>query len=212
MKKKVLLFDLDGTLTDSAEGVFHSVKYALSAFGIDAKSEELRGYIGPPLTWSFHHFHGLSEQDAWKAIKLFREVYEQTGKFENRVYEGVPEILATLREMGYLLGVATSKPLHFATQILDHFHLTDAFDYIAGTGPDESGGKEEVVRDALAHFAVDPREVWMIGDRLHDIEGAHAAGVEAIGVLWGYGSREEFTEYKADAVVETPAELVELLR
>ncbi len=211
MKKKVLLFDLDGTLTDSAEGVFRCVAHALAAFGISAEPQSLCGYIGPPLNWSFPHFHGLTEEETDRAIGLFRREYEAGGKFENRVYEGVFEMLSVLRAAGYLIGVATSKPLHFATQILDHFGLTAYFDYIAGTGDDERGGKEEVVRDAVAHFGVNVSEMYMIGDRQHDIIGGHAVGLEAIGVLWGYGSREEFETYGADIIVETPAELVAFL-
>ncbi len=209
--KKVLLFDLDGTLTDSAEGVTRCVAHALAGFGIEASPEHLRGYIGPPLNWSFPHFHGLTEEETDRAIQLFRGQYEKSGKFENRVYDGIFEMLTALRRAGYLLGVATSKPLHFATQILEHFGLAERFDYIAGTGDDERGGKEEVVRDALAHFDVLPEDVWMIGDRQHDIVGAHAVGIEAIGVLWGYGSQAEFEEYGADAVVDTTEALTRFL-
>ncbi len=209
--KKVLLFDLDGTLTDSGEGVFRCVAHALSAFGIAAEPESLRGYIGPPLSWSFTHFHGLTDEEADHAITLFRQEYEAGGKFENRVYDGVVEMLDALHAAGYLLGVATSKPLHFAVQILNHFDLSRRFDYIAGAGEDERGGKEEVVRDAVAHFGVPVEQIYMIGDRQHDIIGAHAVGMDAIGVLWGFGCREEFAEYGADHVVETPAELVAYL-
>ncbi len=209
--KKVLLFDLDGTLTDSAEGVFRCVSHALSAFGIEAEPGSLFGYIGPPLNWSFPHFHGLTEEETDRAIALFREEYERGGKFENRVYDGIPEMLTALREAGYLTGVATSKPLHFARQILDHFSLTPYFDHISGTGNDERGGKEEVVRASVAHFGVSPEDMWMIGDREHDILGAHAVGMEAIGVLWGYGSREEFITHGAEHIVSTPTELTAFL-
>ncbi len=211
MEKRVLLFDLDGTLTDSAEGVTHCVAHALAAFGIEAEPASLLGYIGPPLNWSFPHFHGLSQEQTDRAIDLFREQYAVSGKFENRVYEGIHEMLDELRSAGYLLGVATSKPLHFARQILSHFDLADRFDYIAGTGDDERGGKEEVVRDSVLHFGVPVEQIYMIGDRQHDIVGAHAVGIEAIGVLWGYGSQEEFTEYGADHIVATPKELVSFL-
>ncbi len=209
--KKVLLFDLDGTLTDSAEGIFHCVGHALAAFGIDAAPESLRGYIGPPLNWSFPHFHGLSEEQTDRAIQLFREEYEAGGKFENRVYDGIPALLTALRGAGYLLGVATSKPYRFAIQILDHFGLSPYFDYIAGTGEDERGGKEEVVRASVAHFGVPAEEMYMIGDREHDIIGAHAVGIEAIGVLWGYGSRAELAEHGAEHIVATTEELAMLL-
>ncbi len=209
--KRVLLFDLDGTLTDSAEGICRSVAHALSFFGIEAEPEQLHCYIGPPLNWSFAAYHGLDEEETTRAVTYFRARYGTVGKFENRVYDGIREMLTLLRDAGYRLGVATSKPLMFATQILKHFALADMFEYIAGTGEDERGGKAEVVTDAVAHFGVPTEDILMIGDREHDILGARAVGVETVGVLWGYGSREELSSHVPLGIVETPEELVAYL-
>ena len=212
MKEKYLFFDLDGTLTDSQEGIINSVRAAAEAFGIDATPQQIKGFIGPPLTWSFPHFFGLSDEETQVAIGIFRERYSDKGKFENRVYEGIFEALTSLRDAGYRLVIATSKPEFYATQIADHFGLTPYFDLVAGSSPDESGGKEEVIRDAIARLGnISPETCLMIGDREHDIEGAHAVGMRCVAVLWGYGSQEEFTAHRADEVVETPEALVALL-
>ena len=212
MEVKYLFFDLDGTLTDSQEGIVNSILEAAKAFDIETTPEQLKGFIGPPLTWSFPHFFGLDEEDTQKAIRVFRKRYAETGLFENRVYDGITDALETLIDTGYHLVVATSKPEYYATQIIDHFHLTPYFDFVAGSGLDERGGKVDVIRDALHRLGdVSPTECLMIGDREHDIEGAHAVGMKCMAVLWGYGSREEFANHHADVVVETPADMLSYL-
>ncbi len=212
MKETILFFDLDGTLTDSQEGIINSVRAAAEAFGISTTPEQIKGFIGPPLTWSFPHFFGLNEEETQKAICVFRERYSEKGKFENRVYDGIFPALEELRRAGYRLVVATSKPEFYATQITDHFGLTPYFDLVVGSSPDESGGKADVIRDALHRLGdVSPEECLMIGDREHDIEGAHTFGMRCVAVMWGYGSREEFLAHGADEIVNTTEELVSLL-
>jgi phosphoglycolate phosphatase len=212
MKETTLLFDLDGTLTDSAEGITKSVAAALSHFGIEVAPETLGGFIGPPLGWSFPHFFHLDAAQTDEAIEVFRERYDRVGKFENRVYDGIPEALTALAAAGYRLAVATSKPEHFAVEILAHFDLTRYFACIAGAAPDEKGGKREVIRDALHRMGdLAPGEALMIGDRLHDMDGAHAEGLRAVGALWGYGSLEELSAHGAEFLVRTPGELVSFL-
>ncbi len=211
MKETVLLFDLDGTLTDSREGIVKCLQVALSAFGIVAEDKDLGGFIGPPLTYSFPHFYGFGEEDTQRAIGLFRARYSTLGKFENRVYDGIPEALGALKAAGYRLGVATSKPQIFADQIVRHFGLDTFFECVSGTSVDETGNKEDAIRGALTAMRVQPENTLMIGDRLHDIEGGHNMGLRAVGALWGYGGREELTRHGADLLCESPGELVTLL-
>ena len=204
-----LFFDLDGTITDSQEGILNSVRAAADAFGIETTPEQIKGFIGPPLTWSFPHFFGLKEEDTKEAIRIFRERYSDTGKFENKVYDHICDALRKLMDMGYRLVIATSKPEFYATQIIDHFELNPYFDLVAGSSLDESGTKEDVIRDALARLGnISPEQCLMIGDREHDIEGAHAVGMECMAVLWGYGSQEEFDAHHADHVATDPHDMV----
>lgn len=212
MKEHILFFDLDGTLTDSEEGIVRSVAAALGQMGIISDEKTLKKFIGPPLTWSFPHYYGLGEQETQEAIRLFRVRYSSVGKFENKVYDGIPETLGALRTAGYRLAVATSKPEHFALEITDHFDLTRYFDLVAGTTPDESGTKVDVIRDALSRLGSPaPSDVLMIGDREHDMDGAHTVGLRAVGALWGYGSREELTAHGAEFLAAQPRDLCALL-
>ena len=212
MKEKILLFDLDGTLTDSKEGILRCASVALAAFGIEAEPSSLMGFIGPPLAWSFPHFFHLNEEQTEEAIRIYRKHYAAGGKFENRVYDGVREMLTSLAGMGYRLAVATSKPEGFSCEILSHFDLARYFECISGADPTQAGDKESVIRAALSRLGVtDPTDALMIGDRLHDMIGAERVGMRSVGVLWGYGSREELLEAGASAVCETPRDLVTLL-
>ncbi len=211
MKKQVLLFDLDGTITDSAEGICNSIAAAFDAFGLSYTPALLRKFIGPPLTWSFPHFCGFDEEQTTQAIAHFHKRYREGGIYENRLYPGIEEMLSTLIKAGFRLGIATSKPDYFAVQVIEYFDLGKYFEHVLGSRRGEEGTKADVVRDALAAFDVAPDAVWMIGDREHDIEGAREAGVEAIGALWGYGSKEEFEAHHAAHMVENPEKLIAFL-
>ena len=192
--RKYLFFDLDGTLTDPMEGITRSVQYALRHFGIEVGDlRALCPFIGPPLRNSFREFYNMSDADAEVAVAKYREYYAPKGIFENRLYDGIPELLRDLRAHGATLVMATSKPTRFAEQIARHFGFTDDFALISGSTPDGSrDAKADVIRHALATLGIgNPAEAVMIGDRRHDIQGAAATGLAAIGVLWGYGSREE---------------------
>ncbi|WP_230319495.1 HAD family hydrolase [Alistipes onderdonkii] len=191
---KYLFFDLDGTLTDPMEGITRSVQYALRHFGIEVGDlRALCPFIGPPLRNSFREFYNMSDADAEVAVAKYREYYAPKGIFENRLYDGIPELLRDLRAHGATLVMATSKPTRFAEQIARHFGFADDFALISGSTPDGSrDAKADVIRHALATLGIgNPAEAVMIGDRRHDIQGAAATGLAAIGVLWGYGSREE---------------------
>lgn len=209
----ILLFDLDGTLTDSGPGIMHAAKTALQSFGIDGLSErELRYFVGPPLWESFGKY--LPEEQISAAIDRFREYYRVTGWLENEPYPGVRECLHALKAAGKRMYVATSKLESMARQVLTHFDLMQYFDGVCGGIADdpEAGKKVNVVRRALREAGcTEFSGAILSGDREYDIYGGHAAGIQTVGVLYGYGSREELEKAGADALAETPEALLALL-
>jgi phosphoglycolate phosphatase len=206
---KYILFDLDGTLTDPALGITNSIMHALSKMGREIPPREsLYCFIGPPLIPAFMNFLGMSEEEAKTALLYYREYFSERGLFENTPYDGIAEVLAELKSRGYRLAVATSKPEVFATRIAERFALAEYFDCICGATLDETRTKKaDVIEYALGQLGATPDECIMIGDRHHDIDGAHTFGMKSIGVLWGYGSRDELTEAGADAIAETVADV-----
>ena len=211
---KYILWDLDGTLTDPMIGITTCVQYALRHLGIEVKDlQELCPFIGPPLLDSFREFYHLSEAQAQEAISKYRERFSTLGWLENEVYPGIPELLNRLCQAGKTLMVATSKPEVFARKILNHFQLSAYFTFIGGASLD--GGrstKEEVIDYVLKTNAVIPlSEVVMVGDRRFVILGAKHAGLNSVGCVYGYGSREELETAGADYVVDTIGELQNLL-
>ena len=208
-----VLFDLDGTLTDPAEGITNSVAHALRRFGLEPPPrEELLDFIGPPLADSFQKNFGFYAAQARQAIDFYREYFRGRGIFENRVYPGVPGLLSGLRESGKKLLLATSKPEPFAEEILDHFGIAKYFDLCVGASMDETlVRKADVVRLALARSGAEPSASVMVGDRSHDVLGALANGVAPIGVLYGYGSSAELADAGASMLAPTVAELERLL-
>ncbi len=210
MQQKYLLFDLDGTLTDPAEGITNSVIYALTKFGIFVEDRrELYPYIGPPLTDSFMRYHGLSAAQAEEALGYYREYFSVTGMFENVPYNGITAFLEGLCNKGYTLMIATSKPEEFTVQILQHFSLDKYFAFVAGNTLDESRPtKASVIAYLREQYpAVSAENTLMIGDRKYDIVGARENGLPAIGVLYGYGSREELQGAGATALAGDLTEL-----
>lgn len=212
--KEIILFDLDGTLTESGIGIMNGAVYALSKFGIEVKDrDELRRFIGPPLVWSFKEFYGFTDEQALEAEKIFRDYYSEKGMFENAVYDGVHETLGELKRRGYTLMVATAKPEFYAIPILEHFDLKQYFDFVGGALM-EAGRKNkvEVLQYVLEHEKlIDLDKVLMVGDRYHDVEGAHAVGIECAGVLYGYGDREELEKAGAEYIVEKAENLLDIL-
>lgn len=219
MKEKVMeystiLFDLDGTLTESAPGIVNSVAYALDKFGIEVQDKaDLLCFVGPPLKDSFQNYYGLDEVQAVQAVAYYREYYSAKGLFENRVFDGIQEMLLVLKSAGKQLLVATSKPEFFSEQILKRFGIAPYFNFIAGATMDETRtAKSEVIAYALEQIPdVDKKEIVMVGDRHHDIEGAIANGLDSIGVTFGYGSREELTQAGATYIADSVEELLKLL-
>ena len=203
---KTALLDLDGTVIDSARGVINSVVYALERLGIAPPAREsLYSFIGPPLLHSFEAQFGLSGADGEHAVSLYREYYRDRGIYEIDVYDGIPELLSTLRERGRRIILATSKPEPFAEQILGHIGLDRYFDAIAGATFDGTRlDKEDVLRYAFERVGIKPdRDSALIGDTKYDIIGARSVGIDSIGVLYGYGSCEEMVAEGATHIVET---------
>ena len=196
MKTTTVLFDLDGTLTDSGPGIMNSVKYALEKVGEPIPDvDELRKFIGPPLKGQFMEHCGIDEEKAAEMVTLYREYFTVTGIFENSVYDGVEEMLKTLKQAGIKIAMATSKPEKFAKIIADHFGLAQYFDVI------------RYVLEQCEEKELD--KIVMVGDRSYDILGGHAEGLKVIGVLYGYGDLKELSEAGADALATTPQEVAE---
>lgn len=210
---KTVLFDLDGTLTDSGEGIFNAVEYALKEMGYPVPDgKTLRKFIGPPLEKSFQNFCGMDEDTSWEAVRQFRVYYNVTGIWENRVYDGIPELLEKLSRAGKDLVLATSKPEVAAIRVLEHFGLSKWITKIVGSTPDPSRAtKGKVIGCALEDFGIDPADAVMVGDREHDVHGAAENGLKTFGVTYGYGSREELLNAGAAAVADTPEELYRIL-
>jgi phosphoglycolate phosphatase len=211
----LILFDLDGTLTDSGPGILNCLEYALQDQGIPVpEREEMRRLLGPPLVVTFRESFGMNEEQASQAIDKYRERYHDVGLFENSVYEGVPELLAELQGAGLRLATATSKPEYSATRILQHFELDQYFDFIGAAALDGSrDSKSLVIAHTLQNTNTHPtsHNMIMIGDRHHDVIGAKEHGIDTIGVLWGYGDRDELDEAGAINIAQNPVELRDLL-
>ncbi len=206
-----ILFDLDGTLTDNGEGITNSVAYALRKFGITPPPrEELDKFVGPPLRDRFVELY-VGEEQGDLAVEYYREYFRPHGIFENVVYDGVPQMLAALKAAGCTLAIATSKPEIFAKKIAEHFDLAKYFTVIAGSNLEGTRIKKaDVIRYCLELLGK-PDRVLMVGDREHDILGAKAVGLPAVGVTYGYGSREELERAQAAYIIDDPLELIELI-
>lgn len=213
---RYIFFDLDGTLTDPAQGITNSFIYALEYFGREIPSyEELCKLIGPPLPYSFETILGFPKEKVMEAVAKYREYFSTKGLYENSVYPGIPELLQTLKEKGKHLVVATSKPEEYSIKIIEHFGLSKYFDYVCGSLMDESRSKKaEVIAYALQRCGLgenDKNRVLMIGDRFHDIEGAKQNSLKSCGVLFGYGSRPELEEAGADYIVKDVIDLYKVI-
>lgn len=210
---KAIFFDLDGTLTESGEGITKSVQYALEKLGKPEEDlDKLRVFIGPPLMEQFMKYADVDETEARRAVEYYRERYAVKGIFENRPYDGVENLLRELKGRGYILAVASSKPEYYVTKILDYFNLSSYFEVVVGS---EMNGartsKTEVIEEALKRLNMSDRrkEVLMVGDKEHDVLGARATGLACVAVGYGYGTKEELTAAQPLKIV---ASIEELLR
>ncbi len=207
---KALLFDLDGTVTDPKDGITRCIAHALKKMGVKAPPlEELTFAIGPPLCHSLARLIASDDRDDVEAaLAAYRERFASVGLFENEVYEGIPAALAELRDRGHALYLATSKPRIYAERILAHFELTSCFSGIYGSELDgHMESKDEIIGHILAVRLIKSGDAVMIGDRSHDVLGARANHVAALGVTLGYGTRDELTQAGALALCDKPAEL-----
>ncbi len=214
MNFDTILFDLDGTLTDPAEGITNSVIYALKKMGIaPPERKELLKFIGPPLAQSFEKYFNLSYEQSLKAVDIYREYFAPKGLFENTLFDGVPEMLKSLKKDGKKIVLATSKPTVFANKILKHFNLYDFFDLTVGSNLDGSlTNKAEVITVALERLGnIKKDRAVMVGDRSHDIVGGIKNGLFTVGVTFGYGSEEELKAAGASHIVNSIKELTEFL-
>lgn len=208
---KTILFDLDGTLTDSGEGIINCAWLALKHFGLPLPDKEtMRVFVGPPLRDSFLRF-GVPEDGVETAIEIYRSRYVPTGMFENTPYPGIKSMLAALKETGHKLLVATSKPEGMATAILEKFQLAPYFDLICGASMDNTRDSKDRVIAYLLEKTGGADDYIMVGDTAFDVEGAAVNGIPTIGVSWGYGKVEDMVAAGAKAIAHSPAELLELL-
>ena len=214
LKKKYLLFDLDGTITESGDGIVNCVQYALNTLGTDEQDrEKLKQFIGPPLRESFPEYYGFNRDDTERAVALYRERYERIGIFECDIYEGIAALIRDCFEAGYVVVLATSKPRIYAHKILKHFNIYEYFTHVVGCELDgRLDTKAEVIECAITLCGDEDRSDYiMIGDRFYDIDGAKALGIESIGVLYGYGSEDELKNAGADYTAANISELRRIL-
>ncbi|QCT75461.1 HAD family hydrolase [Macrococcoides canis] len=208
-----ILFDLDGTLTDPCIGITNSIIYSLQQMNIEAPDNSaLIPFIGPPLHESYRTVYNLQDEDNATAIKHYRTYFSDKGMYENEVYAGIEIVLQALTAQGKQLFVATSKPTDFAIPILQHFKLDDYFNEIVGSNMDGTRtNKAEVIATVMNTHQLDPHKTVMIGDRMHDINGAHQNNIDSIGVLYGYGSAEEINAAKPTHTIATVDYLLDVL-
>lgn len=212
--KKYILFDLDGTLTASDEGIIKSVQYALKQFGIyEQDTQKLKLFVGPPLRVAFPKFYGMNEQETEEAISFYRERYATKGLFENQVYDGIVDMLNACYDKGYTLMLATSKPKVYADKILQHFGLSEYFTHVVGPLLDGTlDAKSDIIKYAMELCEDTDKSAYiMIGDRFYDIEGANICGIDSIGVLYGYGTEQELVNSGATYICKTTSDLKNLL-
>lgn len=211
---KTVIFDLDGTLSDSKEGITKSVQYALSKMGIiEEDLTDLEHFVGPPMVEQYKISYGMSDEEAFKTLEYYRERYVPIGIYETSKYPGVVEILTKIKNSGRFIGLATSKPENMAIEVLKYLEIFDFFDEVSGAdlhGPRQS--KEAVLGKLFEKNPIFKKEeAIIVGDTKYDIEGANNIGIDGCGVTWGTGTREELENEGAKFVVDTPEELIEKL-
>ena len=210
MNKTCILFDLDGTVLDSKPGVFHSISYALNAMSLPMPHEEvLMGFLGPPITMGFEKICNVPKERVEEAVRLYREYYNNGGKFEAEIFGGMRELLINLRKNQFSCCVTTSKPEIFAKQILAHYDMDCLFDGIYGSGLDGArDSKAEVIAYCLEQQSITSKDCILVGDRYFDVDGAKAFDMPCIGVLFGYGSKEELEQAGAIYLADTPNDVL----
>ena len=213
-KYDYVIFDFDGTVVDTGEGILKSLQYSFKEMGREVPDlNDLKKFIGPPIYYSYTTFYGVSEDEVGDYIKKYRERYKVKGIYECALYDGMVELLDELKKNGIKIGIASSKPLHLIYSVADYLNITDKFDAIVGVKIDDSNhsSKTQLILDAMEEMgATDKSKVLMVGDRLFDLDGAAGAGVDSCGAIWGYGNKEEFIEHNATYIVYKTAEILDL--
>lgn len=213
-KYDYVIFDFDGTVTDTGEGILKSLQYSFEQMGDPIPDlSDLKRFIGPPIHYSFVTFYGVKEEDVPKYIEKYRERYRKIGIYECCLYDGMLDTLKTLKENGIKIGIASSKPISLIYDVMNYLKITGFFDAVVGTQFDDSNhsGKKDLVLQAITELgAADKSRVLMVGDRYFDIDGANGAGVDSCGVLFGYGNEQEFQEHGATYIVDSAAEIAKI--
>lgn len=214
-KYDYVLFDFDGTVTDTGEGILKSLQYSFKAMGHEVPDlNDLKKFIGPPIHYSYTTFYGISEDEVGDYIKKYRERYREKGIYECYVYDGIRDTIEALRSNGIKIGIASSKPVSLIYDVANYLGITELFDEITGVTVDDSNhsGKAFLVEGCMEKLgAEDKSRVLMVGDRKFDIDGAAGAGVDSCGVLFGYGSEEEFLEHNATYIIEKAEQLLDIV-
>lgn len=207
-----VIFDFDGTVADTGEGILKSLQYSFTAMGDPAPDlSDLKKFIGPPVYYSYTHFYGISEDKVDIYIKKYRERYRDKGIYESKVYAGVKELIYSLKENNVKVGIASSKPEQLIYAVANYLEITNLFDAIVGVKSDNSkhSTKAGLITQAMNDLgATDKSKVLMVGDRCFDIDGAHEAGIKCCGALWGFGSKDEFEAHNAEFIVEEPSKII----
>ena len=210
-----VIFDFDGTVADTGEGILKSLQYSFVAMGDEAPDlSDLTKFIGPPVYYSYTTFYGISEDKVDMYVKKYRERYSEKGIYESKVYDGLKELIISLKEKGIKVGIASSKPERLIYAVADYLEITALFDAIVGVKSDNSkhSTKAGLISQAMADMGVDDKDkVLMVGDRCFDIDGAHEAGIKCCGALWGFGSEEEFKAHNAEYIVDHPTEILNFI-
>ena len=213
-KYDYVIFDFDGTVVDTGEGILKSLQYSFKEMGREVPElDDLKKFIGPPIYYSYTTFYNVSEEEVGDYIRKYRERYKVKGIYECELYEGMTELLDSLKAEGIKIGIASSKPLHLIYSVADYLKITEKFDAIVGVKIDDSNhsSKTQLVLDAMTEMgATDKSKVLMVGDRLFDIDGAAGAGVDSCGAIWGYGNEEEFREHNATYIAYKTTDVYEL--
>jgi phosphoglycolate phosphatase len=214
MKYSAVLFDLDGTLTDPYLGITHSVQYALGKFHItEENSDKLKLFIGPPLEKSFIEYYGFTANDAKKAVEYYREYFSEKGVYENKLYTGIDCVLQTLTSKNITCLIATSKLEKYAIQVVRNFAIDVYFKHVTGSSADGSlSEKTDIIQRIMETYKPEREKTIMVGDRKYDITGARENGIDSIGVLYGYGTKEEIEEARPTYICKSVEELPELLQ
>ena len=209
---KYVLFDFDGTVYDTAEGITKSIRWALNKRGMDAELQELRKFVGPPLAEKFVEIYHFTMEEALEMVRVFREYYSPIGLYESAPFPGIRELLLSLKAAGLVTGVATSKPQNMAEELIERSGLTDCFDIVVGSfiGPNNDK-KWEILTRAMEALGASKEDTVLVGDTKYDVAGAKICGIPCIGVRWGYASPGELEEAGADIIFDSMKELEEFL-